>query len=75
MVSNAAAICGEICRAFGSVRDADAVFIATGHDVYKDSLTAGKLEQLGVRYVFDGRNALDKHELAASELAYSGIGK
>jgi UDP-N-acetyl-D-glucosamine dehydrogenase len=52
----------------------DAVFIATAHDEYK-KLKAADFKRYGIRYVFDGRNCLNKSALINSGIIYKGIGK
>jgi UDP-N-acetyl-D-glucosamine dehydrogenase len=58
-----------------ALANVDAVFIGAGHDVYKTQLTAEFFKQHGIRYVFDGRNCLDKAALIASGIHYRGIGR
>jgi UDP-N-acetyl-D-glucosamine dehydrogenase len=52
----------------------DAVFIATAHDEYK-KLKAADFKRYGIRYVFDGRNCLNKSALINSGIIYKGIGQ
>lgn len=54
---------------------ADVLFIGTGHTIYKEQLTADVLKKNGIRYVFDGRNCLDKESIVAAGISYRGIGK
>lgn len=53
---------------------ADAVFIATGHDLYK-SITPDFLNQYNVKFIFDGRNCLERDVFEGSGIAYQGIGR
>jgi UDP-N-acetyl-D-glucosamine dehydrogenase len=54
---------------------ADVIFIGTGHSEYVKALTPHILKKHGVRYVFDGRNCLDKAAIAGSGIHYQGIGR
>jgi len=56
------------------LRRADAVFVATGHDIYKE-LSAEHLRDLKVRYVLDGRNCLNPDPIKNKGIAYQGIGR
>ena len=53
----------------------DVVFIGTAHTDYIEVLTAEKLKEHGIRYVFDGRNCLDREAIKAAGIQYKGIGK
>lgn len=53
----------------------DAVFIGTAHAQYLEALTPQMLESHGIRYVLDGRNALDLEAFAKSKITYRGIGR
>lgn len=53
----------------------DAIFIGTAHDDYIEALTPEKLKEHGIRYVFDGRNCLDKQAIVDTGILYKGIGK
>lgn len=50
-----------------------AVVLATDHKEFK-SLTADKLNELGVKVLIDGKNCLDKNSFEGSDVAYKGIG-
>jgi len=52
----------------------EAVFIATGHDVYKQ-LTPQDFTERGVRYVFDGRNIYDPEAMRSAGIMYRGVGR
>jgi UDP-N-acetyl-D-glucosamine dehydrogenase len=54
---------------------ADTVFIGTAHDEYVKRLTPQALKKHGIRYVFDGRNCLDREAITAVGIRYKGIGK
>lgn len=58
-----------------ALRAADVVFVGTAHDEYVKRLTPSYLKKHGIRYVFDGRNCLDKAAFAKSNILYKGIGK
>lgn len=53
---------------------ADAVVIATAHQVFKN-LTPAELSSKNVQVVVDGRNCLDKKNFKDSEVVYKGIGR
>lgn len=53
---------------------ADAVVIATAHQIFKD-LTPDQLLTKNVKVVVDGRNCLKKKDFVDSELTYRGIGR
>lgn len=57
-----------------ALETADAVFVATAHDQYK-AIDAQLLKKYGIRYVFDGRNCLDRDALKQGGLIYKGIGR
>lgn len=54
---------------------ADVVFIGTAHDEYVKRLTPRMFKKYNIRYVFDGRNCLNKEALIKSGIHYHGIGK
>lgn len=54
-----------------ALQGADAVFIATAHDVYKD--VPKLLQRHGIRYVLDGRNSI--HSISDPSIVYQGIGR
>jgi UDP-N-acetyl-D-glucosamine dehydrogenase len=58
-----------------ALKSADIVFVGTAHDEYVKRLTPLYLKKHGIRYVFDGRNCLDKAAFEASSIHYRGIGK
>ncbi len=58
-----------------ALEGADAVFLGTGHSVYIKTLTAKYLKEHSIRYIFDGRNCLNKEEIVAVGIVYKGIGK
>jgi nucleotide sugar dehydrogenase len=58
-----------------ALEKADVIFIGTAHTQYIESLTPATLKRFGIRYVFDGRNCLDKEAIIASGIHYKGIGK
>ena len=51
-----------------------AVVLATDHKEFK-SLTADKLNELGVKVLIDGKNCLDKNSFEGSDVVYKGIGR
>jgi len=53
---------------------ADAVVVATAHDVFK-ALQPKQLLDAGVKVVIDGRNCLDKNAFFKSDLVYEGVGR
>lgn len=57
-----------------ALRGADAVVIATAHDVFT-SLSPTILKEYGVKIVIDGRNCLSKDAFEAAGVAYRGIGR
>lgn len=57
-----------------ALKRADAVFIATAHNEYKQ-LDAAKFKKFGIKYVYDGRNCLDPQALWQGGLAYKGVGR
>jgi UDP-N-acetyl-D-glucosamine dehydrogenase len=58
-----------------ALANVEAVFIGTGHEVYKEQLTAEMLKKHGIRYVLDGRNCLDKDVIKRAGIHYQGIGR
>lgn len=57
------------------LESADAIFIGTAHDEYKNSLTPDMLDKHGIQFVLDGRNCLDGAAIAEHGIVYKGIGK
>ena len=57
-----------------ALEGADAIFLATGHDAYRH-LTPQILKKHGIRYVYDGRNCLDRDAFVGSGVLYQGIGR
>ncbi len=57
-----------------ALRGADAVVIATAHDVFT-SLSPTILKEYGVTSVIDGRNCLSKEAFEEAGIAYRGIGR
>lgn len=57
------------------ISEADAIFLGTAHSEYMERLTPELLQASKIRYVFDGRNALDKDSIVNSGICYRGIGK
>jgi nucleotide sugar dehydrogenase len=57
-----------------AIKDAQAVVIATSHNVFKD-LTPEYFIQNGVKVVVDGRNCLPKEKFLKAGLVYKGIGR
>lgn len=58
-----------------ALTDADAIFIATAHQDYREQLTAETLQKYGIRYVLDGRNCLDDKAIKSAGIVYKGIGR
>jgi UDP-N-acetyl-D-glucosamine dehydrogenase len=58
-----------------ALESADAIFIGTAHNQYKELLTAELLSRHNIRYVFDGRNCLNKEAIVEAGIKYRGIGK
>lgn len=58
-----------------ALQGADIVFVATAHQQYREKLDAATLVRHGIRFVFDGRNALDKDTIMAAGIGYRGIGR
>lgn len=67
-----ATVCGTIDDALAG---ADAVFIGTAHSAYSESITAELLSKYGVKYVFDGRNCLDRDAIKNVGILYHGVGR
>ncbi len=57
-----------------ALRGADAVVIATAHDVFT-SLSPAILKEYGIKVVIDGRNCLSKEGFEEAGVAYRGIGR
>jgi nucleotide sugar dehydrogenase len=57
-----------------ALASADAIFVATAHDVYKQ-IDANKLKEHGIRYVYDGRNCFDPYAISAADISYKGVGR
>ena len=57
-----------------AVTDAQAVVIATSHDVFKE-LTPDYFVKNGVKVIVDGRNCLPKDEFIKAGITYKGIGR
>lgn len=53
---------------------AEALFLVTMHKQYKE-IDFSKLAASGVKYIVDGRNALDRKKVEAAGIEYFGIGK
>lgn len=58
-----------------ALRDVDVVFLGTAHQQYVERLSATTLSEHGIRFVLDGRNALDKDAIKAAGIGYRGIGR
>ncbi|QQS19242.1 nucleotide sugar dehydrogenase [Candidatus Saccharibacteria bacterium] len=58
-----------------ALRTSDAIFIATAHSEFKKLLTPALLKKHHIRYVFDGRNMLDKAAITKAGIHYRGIGQ
>jgi len=57
------------------LKKSQVLFIATAHDSYKETLTPETLVKFGIKYVYDGRNCLDKQTILAAGIAYKGVGR
>lgn len=53
----------------------EAIFLATGHREYVELITPELLNKHGIRFIFDGRNCLDKAAFRAAGIIYRGIGR
>ncbi len=53
----------------------DALFIGTAHTQYIEALTPELLLKYDIKYVFDGRNCLDKNSLVKAGITYKAIGR
>lgn len=58
----------------GTVKNAEAVIIATAHKVFKE-LTPKYFLENGVKVVIDGRNCLPKEKFVEAGMIYKGIGR
>jgi nucleotide sugar dehydrogenase len=58
----------------GAVQDAQAVVVATSHEVFKN-IKPEYLLKNGIKVVVDGRNCLLKDEFIKAGITYKGIGK
>jgi len=58
-----------------ALKDADAIFVATGHDKYIKELTPKLLKKYGIKVVYDGRNYLDGEAIKAVGIVYHGMGR
>ena len=58
-----------------ALRNADVVFVGTAHALYEEKLDVKLLTKHGIRFVFDGRNMLDKTAIVAAGIGYRGIGR
>jgi hypothetical protein len=58
-----------------ALEGADVVFVGTAHQMYIYELNASMLAKHRVRFVLDGRNALDKSAIEAAGISYRGIGR
>lgn len=57
------------------LKQSEAIFIATAHEEYLNFLTPENLVNFKIRYVYDGRNCLDKEGIVAAGIAYKGVGR
>ncbi len=57
-----------------ALTEADAAIIATDHSAFSE-LQPENFAEYGVDIVIDGRNCLDKHAFAKSDILYHGIGR
>lgn len=58
-----------------ALKNAEAIFIATAHSSIVNELTPELLKEYGIKYVLDGRNALDVNMFRQSDIKYRGIGR
>ncbi|MET0466763.1 MAG: nucleotide sugar dehydrogenase [Chitinophagaceae bacterium] len=56
------------------VTDAEVVFLVTMHKQYR-GLDFTSMAANGVRFIVDGRNALDRHVVESAGIRYTGIGR
>lgn len=57
------------------LQKSDAIFVATAHSEYIDVLTPDNLLMYDIKYVYDGRNCLDKEGIEKAGIAYKGVGR
>ena len=74
-VSQKVKLSSRVDQLFTVLKKSDALFVATAHDEYLKYLTAENLSTFGVKYVYDGRNCLDKDAIAAAGISYKGVGR
>ncbi|HEY4964181.1 MAG TPA: nucleotide sugar dehydrogenase [Candidatus Saccharimonadales bacterium] len=58
-----------------ALKDVDAIFIGTAHKTFIECLTIDSLKKNSIKYVFDGRNCLDKKMFENTGIVYVGIGR
>lgn len=64
--------CADVKEA---LRGSDVLFLGTAHTEYVHSLKPQRLKAAGVRYVYDGRNCLDRRAFETEGIVYKGIGR
>lgn len=65
------AMTNDVAEALNGV---NAIFVATAHSDYRTTLTPDYLAEMGIRFVLDGRNCLDKNGIIDQGIFYKGIG-
>ncbi|MDB5165294.1 MAG: UDP-N-acetyl-D-glucosamine dehydrogenase [Candidatus Saccharibacteria bacterium] len=60
---------------FTVLKKSNAIFVATAHSEYLELLTPENLVKFNVKYIYDGRNCLDKHGIIAAGVIYKGVGR
>ncbi len=58
-----------------ALKDAHVVILATNHTNLCEELTPENLTKHGIRFIVDGKNALDADAIAAAGMLYLGIGR
>jgi UDP-N-acetyl-D-glucosamine dehydrogenase len=58
-----------------ALNGSDVLFVGTAHSEYVRSLKPRALRAAGVRYVYDGRNCLDRSAFETAGIVYKGIGR
>lgn len=56
------------------LKKVDTLVLVTDHSEFKDKLTGSELKKNGIKIVIDGKNCLDRKEIAKYGIIYKGIG-
>lgn len=67
--------CTRLASVEDVLKECEILFVATAHDEYIHTLTPHFLDSYAIRYIYDGRNCLDKVALLESGYRYQGVGR